>query len=166
MRGSKSKWQMINKLQGKTRERKKELKLYRENGGEVEESKCEEVIGEFWEQIYRKNGDKMEDVWDLEQRRQYSEDLAKSRAREEDPSELWLPKVGDQYANVRVMDMEVKEEDVVRALQSWKARRAGGLDGVKPEMFKELQKSENDEAGYGEGNVREKNRKTGEHQGQ
>ena len=141
MKGGRDLWRMIDKLKGKKVDRRKDLKVYRENGEELKGDQCGLEIKKFWEKIYRKNGNNMEEEWSEVKRREYMEMIRRERLREEDPSELWLPRVGDPYRNVRVMKLEVREKDVVAVLGGLKSGRAGGVDGITPEMFRELRNS-------------------------
>ena len=87
------------------------------------------------------HGNRIERRWGEEEREQYREMLERLKRREEDPHETWLPSVGDAYWNVSAMEFEVKEEDIRRALKELKSGKAGGLDGLKPELYKSLQGS-------------------------
>lgn len=88
MKGGKQLWRMIEKLKSNGREKKQDTKLYTEEGEEVEEDKYDKVIKEFWEKIYRKNGNKMDEAWNQETQNEYREDLNKIKARERNPNEL------------------------------------------------------------------------------
>lgn len=141
-RGGREMWKMIDKLKGKCKEKKKDLKLFNENEEEICEEEYEEKVRQFWEGIYKKNRNRIQEEWNEEKQRKYREMLDRERAREEDTEELWLPKVGNHYSNVRVMRINIEKEDVCRVLKKMKAGKAGGTDNLKPEMYKELIKDE------------------------
>ena len=133
---------MVRKLKGEKTKGNKKLKLYTEEGEELEEGKCGEEAKQFWEGIYRMHENRMEEVWNGEIREQYEEALRRFEEREANPEEMWLPRVGNPYWNVRVMEIGVEGVDVRRALQKMKNRKAGGCDGLKPEMYKVLRDSD------------------------
>ena len=44
----------------------------------------------------------------------------------------------DPYKKVKVIRFEINEEDVKKVLESLKTRKAAGLDGLRPELYKGL----------------------------
>ena len=138
MGGGKHMWKMIKKLKGEKVEKRERVKLYTEEGEELESELYEEEIRGFWQDIYQMHGNEIEREWGLEKREEYEEKLARTRRREEDPNELWLPRLGDPYWNVRTMEFEVGEEDIRKVLRELKSGKAGGLDGLKTELYKAL----------------------------
>ena len=134
-------WKMIRVLKGERTDDKKEVRLFTAEGQELEEEKYEREIRGYWGNIYRKYESVTDKEWNERKIIEYEESLEVERAREEDPGELWLPRIGQPYRNVKVMKFDIKERDVEKIIQGLKNKRAGGNDGATPEMYKELGKS-------------------------
>ena len=134
-------WKMIKKLKGEKRKKEEKVKLYNEEGEELEEERYEEQIRGFWQRIYQMHGNDIEREWGEEEKEVYEELLERTKRREEDSSEMWLPRVGNPYWNIRTMKFEVEEEKIRKILREMKNGRAGGLDGLKPELYKALERS-------------------------
>ena len=106
----------------------------------------EDVVN-FWQDIYRTHPNRMEEMWTEERRRIYEEELEirRRQQREEERRErgLILPRVVlDPYRNIRVMDVHINKEEIRKTLKRLKNGKAGGVDGLKPEMYKVLEGSE------------------------
>ena len=61
---------MINKLKGTERE-ERETPLYEEDGVVMEETKTEEEMLKYWDDIYRKRENKMKCEWDRDKSEEY-----------------------------------------------------------------------------------------------
>ena len=138
MKKGKDMWKMINKLKGGRIEKKDILKLYTEEGVEIDEINGQEEIKRFWQGIYNMHENKMEEVWNETKKIEYDRKLREAKERERNPGELWLPRLGDPYANVKVMKFNIEEEDVEKVLRGLKSRKAAGVDGLRSELYKEL----------------------------
>ena len=138
MKGGRDIWKMIKKLKGGNQERVRVNRLFGEDGEEIAGEEHEEAMGRYWRGIYGKHKNTIQHVWNQEKRQEYEDRLISDREREGNKVELWLPKLGDPYRNIRVMTFQVGGEEVKRALARLKNGRAGGRDGLKPELYKEL----------------------------
>ena len=139
-------WERINKLRGREK-KKKELRIYDEAGEELEGGRMREEIERFWQGVYKTHPNKMEEIWTEESRRTYERELEIRRGEEREEvnqeRRIVLPRVVvDPYRNIKVMDVDIKKENVIRILRKMKNGRAGGVDGLKPEMYKVLEGSE------------------------
>ena len=141
MKKGKDMWKMIDKLKGGRVKKKDTLKLYTEEGVELNRVECQEEIKNFWQGIYKMHGNKMEEVWDVTNKIEYEEKLRRTRERERNPRELWLPRLGDPYRNIKVMKFSIEEGDVEKALGRLRNGKSAGVDGLKPELYKELTSS-------------------------
>ena len=142
MKKGKEMWNMIYKLKGEKVKKKDEMKIYNEEGEEMENIECQEEMTRYWQGIYTKNGNRMDEVWNEEKKREYENIVRETRERENDTREMGLPRVGDPYRNVKTMKLKIEKKDVERAFRRIKGGKSGGIDGLKPEMYKEM-------AGYG-----------------
>ena len=125
---------MIKKLKGEKRKKEEKVKLYNEEGEELEEERYKEQIRGFWHGIYQMHGNDIEREWREEEKEEYEELLERTKRREEDSSEMWLLRVGNPYWNIKTMKFEVEEEKIRKILKEMKNGRTGGLDGLKPEL--------------------------------
>ena len=66
-KGGKELWNNIRKISGKE-VKKKELKIYDEDGKELEEIEAKEKIERFWKQIYQTHQNKIEEYWNQEEK--------------------------------------------------------------------------------------------------
>ena len=108
MKGGRDLWKMVRKLKGEKVNGNRKLKLYTEDGEELEEEKYEDEIRNFWEGIYKLHENKMEETWNGERMEEYENALRRFRERETNPEEMWLPRPADIYWNVRVMEMLIE----------------------------------------------------------
>ena len=134
-------WKMIKKLKGEKIKEEK-VKLYTEEGEELEEERYEERMREFWQNIYQMHGNEIDKEWGEEKIEEYEEVLEAMRRREENIAEMWLPRLGNPSWNVRRMKFEVREESIRKILGELRSGKVGGLDGLKPELYKVLLGSE------------------------
>ena len=75
MKKGKEMWNMIYKLKGEKVKKKDEMKIYNEEGEEMENIECQEEMTRYWQGIYTKNGNRMDEVWNEEKKeriRKYS----------------------------------------------------------------------------------------------
>ena len=49
-----------------------------------------------------------------------------------------LPRIRDKYREIKTEHQEIKENEVLEILGKIKGKKSTGLDGIKPEMYKEL----------------------------
>ena len=134
-------WNIIHKLKGGRIKEKEDLKLYTEEGVEIDENKCKEEIIKVWQGIYKMHRNRMGEEWNDQKKLEYELKIREARERETRQNEMWLPRIGDPYRNIKVMTMEIQKEDIEKVLRRLKGRKAGGLDGLKPEMYKVLGES-------------------------
>ena len=81
-------------MKGEKVKKREAVKLYTEDGEELEEERYEEKVREFWQGIYQMHGNEIEEEWGKEKRREHGQGLEQTKRRENDPTEMWLPRVG------------------------------------------------------------------------
>lgn len=79
-KGRKKMWRMINKLKGKCKEKKNDLKLFNENEEEICDNEFEKKkIRQFWEGIYKKTRNRIQEEWNEEKQRKYEKCWTESK---------------------------------------------------------------------------------------
>ena len=73
-KGGKELWKNIRKISGKE-VKKKELRIYDEEGKEMEEIEAKEKIERFWKQIYQTYQNKIEEYWNQEEKETYEREM-------------------------------------------------------------------------------------------
>ena len=133
-------WDHINKLKGK-RNTCKGLVLHNEENKPMEPEHMEREIGEYWKNIYGMHENKIGEVWTQQIREEYEENLQRIREQqqEEERREEGRPRLPriilNPYSKIGPMNLKIEKEDVRKAVRKMKNKKAGGNDGVKPEMF-------------------------------
>ena len=69
-KGGKELWKNKRKISGKE-VKKKELRIYDEDGKELEEIEAKEKIERFWKQIYQTHQNKINEYWSQEEKETY-----------------------------------------------------------------------------------------------
>ena len=165
--GGKKIWECIKKLKGETVKEKGPLRVYDEDGKELEREKAKEEVKKFWSNIYRKHDNDIEETWDARCKEEYIREYDRLKRNIEEKQAVRLNRVQDlegaernclQTCPVEIIehiDMTRKveggfmyleeecitEERVIKCLNKMKNKRAGGIDKIKAEMYKELGKS-------------------------
>ena len=88
-KGGKELWKNIRKISGKE-VKKKELRIYDEDGKELEEIESKERIERFWKQIYQTHQNKINEYWNQEENETY--EIEMERIEEQDREETNKPK--------------------------------------------------------------------------
>ena len=71
-------WEHINKLRGKSNDAKKEVTLYDEEGQKEKVEDYPKKLKEFWETVYKKEENKIPDVWNNSEKEEYERVLKKT----------------------------------------------------------------------------------------
>ena len=135
-------WDNIRKLRGEEMRRQEQVAIYDKNGEKMEEREMEETIRYHWNGVLKKHPNRMTEKWTNEKKEQYEEMLKNcSKIEKKEEGKIQLPRVGEPYKKIKVMENgEITEEEVRKILKKIKNRKAGGVDGMKGEMYKELEK--------------------------
>ena len=142
-RSGRKMWEHIGKLKGEVKPRRS-LKIYDELGEELKGRESVLQMKTYWEQIYKMSPNKMTDVWNETLRQRYVEQMEvfeETVRITQNP--LNLPRVGDPYKRIVPMNMHITMDKLVKAMKKMKNRRAGGEDGLRPEMYKVFEKNGN-----------------------
>ena len=120
--------------------KKKELRIYDEEGKELEEIEAEKRIERFCKQTYQTHQNKINEYWNEVEKETYDREMERieEQDREKEPNKGILRIVLDPYKNVKVNRFEINEEEVKKVLEKLKTGKAAGLDGLRPELYKEL----------------------------
>ena len=138
--GGKELWKKnIRKISG-NEVNKKEVRIYNEDGKELEEIEAEERIERFWKQMYQTHQNRINEYWNQEEKETYEIEMERieEQDREEETNEDIPRIVLDPYKKVKVNRFEVNEEEVKKVLEKLKTGKAAGLEGLKAELYKEL----------------------------
>ena len=160
IRNDKSKkklWTEINKLQGKD-VKKKETKLYREDGSIIEEEQqIIQEMEEYWKNIYQKHENNSCQVWNEDQKQKYKQYLENTSVkgpyiieetgqkiphclREHIDSAVKINE--DTSINETMQKPEITVKELENALTNIKNNKAPGPDGIKGELLKALANNE------------------------
>ena len=165
--GRKKMWEYIRMLKGEKAKDKNTLRIYGEDGVELERGEVEEEIKGFWNGVYRKHRNDIEKVWNTEIKEAYTreyeqikKDIEQNQAvKLEDINELRA--VGWQHAEtcgkevrehmemarrakegiIYLEEESIKEDRVIKCINRMKNKKAVGTDKIKSELYKELAKS-------------------------
>ena len=141
-RNSDKMWKMIGKLRGNDGNGRR-VKLYGEDGEEIEEVDEGGEMMRYWRTIYQKDVNRVNDVWNGERRNEYRERVIGvgqvEHVRAEGEGGLNIPRIG-RVGGVRDWMHEVCFErgDVERRLKRIKDGKQPGPDGMKGEIYKAL----------------------------
>ena len=138
-KGGKELRKNIRKISGKE-VKKKELRMYDEDGKELEEIEAQERIERFWKQIYQAHQNKKNEYLNQEEKETYEIEMERieEQDREEETNEDIPRIVLDPYKKVKVNRFEISEEEVKKVLKKLKTCKSAGLDGLRAELYKEL----------------------------
>ena len=174
--GNNKMWENIKELRGIESKRDRELKVYNNEGKELTGIEKEKEIREFWEGIFRKHKNRIEEIWDVGERTRHRENIDSIRNRnvelirykvdnrirehidgvmrvEGRNGELigtvereirtqgdivGIQRVRDKYREIVTRDHRIEEKEVKETLKKVKGKKSAGLDGLKPELYKEL----------------------------
>ena len=134
-KGGKELWKNIRKISGKE-VKKKELRIYDEDGKELEEIEGKVKIERFWKQIYQTHQNKINEHWNQEEKETYEIEMERIEEQDrEETNEDILRIVLDPYKKVKVNRFEISEEEVKKVLEKLKTGKSAGLDGLKAELY-------------------------------
>ena len=137
-KGGKELWKNIRKISGKE-VKKKELRIYDEDGKELEEIEAKEKIERFWKQIYQTHQNKIEEYWNQEEKETYEREMERIEEQDREETNEDIPRlVLDPYKKVKVNRFEISEEEVRKVIEKLKTGKSAGLDGLRAELYKEL----------------------------
>ena len=101
-KGGKELWKNIRKISGKE-VKKKELRIYDEDGKELEEIEAKEKIERFWKQIYQTHQNKIEEYWNQEEKETYEREMDRIEEQDREETNEDIPRlVLDPYKKVKV----------------------------------------------------------------
>ena len=73
-------WEQINTLKGKVKSRS-EITIYDEDGEELGKEKIQEETNKFWNSIYRKSSNNIQDIWNTEKRLEYRDRIQNQKSK-------------------------------------------------------------------------------------
>ena len=127
----------IRKISGKE-VKKKELRIYDEDGKEMEETEAKEKTERFWKQIYQTQN-KIEEYWNQEEKETYEREMERIEEQDREGTKEDIPRlVLDPYKKVKVNRFEISEEEVKKVIEKLKTGKSAGLDGLRAELYKKL----------------------------
>ena len=143
---SKALWENISKLRGNQIARNKEIHLFTEEGKPMEEEEEQEAFHGFWESVYQKHKNRIDEVWNSESKEQYEQDLANQQEELEFhgcsfPRELreHLDMIGHmERPPSRMIEPYISTGIVSKCVQSLKNKTSAGPDEIKPELYKAM----------------------------
>ena len=142
-------WENINKLRNSKEKKGEELQIYKRDGEILPRSEVEKEILNEWEKIYRKHDNKIDTVWNEDLMRRYKgemEDEENKREIGEIPNRNIIEHLDAAMGIVNaIIPMESPTIDIRKVRQTLKQLRnnkAAGPDGLKPELYKAMEKSE------------------------
>ena len=137
-------WQNINKLIGKGKKEKEELKVYKEDGQELNEQEIKTEVPKYWREYLGKGTNEINKIWNKEQSKEYREKWEEVKS---EPEFVILPggvfKVERPEQEIAPMKLKVIEKETMNdKLENLKNKKASGPNLLKPELYKELGNSE------------------------
>ena len=137
-KGGKELLKNIRKISGKG-VKKKELRIYDEDGKELEEIEAKEKIENSWKQIYQTHQNKINEYWNQEEKEIYEIEMERIEEQDREETNEDIPRIVlDPYKKVKVNKFEISEEEVKKVLEKLKTGKSAGLDGLRAELYKEL----------------------------
>ena len=91
-KGGKELWKNIRKISGK-QVKKKELRIYDEDGKELEEIEAKEKIERFWKQIYKTHQNKIEEYWNQEEKEPYKREMERIEEQDREETNEDIPRL-------------------------------------------------------------------------
>ncbi len=157
-------WEHIRKLKGENIKGKGDLKIYGEDGIELDREVGRGEVKNYWSNIYRRHENDITNTWNTNSREEYLREYERARQEIEDKKSIKLDKREELEESEREymrtcavevlehMDMarrteggfikleeeSITEERVIKCLNKMKNKRAVGTDGIKTEMYKEI----------------------------
>ena len=123
-KGGKELWKNIRKISGKE-VKKKELKIYDEDGKELEEIEAKEKVERFWKQIYQTHQNKIEEYWNQEEKETYEREMERIEEQGREERNEDIPRLVlalDTYKKIKVNRFEISEEEVNKSYREIKDR--------------------------------------------
>ena len=126
-------WDNIRRLRDKRED--KQIELYNENGEKIEETEVEKELKQYWEGIYQKHENKINDSWN-------QNDINKLNTIIQE--QIYSKETREHFDMVMKTENEIKEmeecifeeEEVKEVLNRIKNKKAPGPDGLKGELYK------------------------------
>ena len=137
-KGGKELWKNIRKISGKE-VKKKELRIFDEDGKELDEIEAKEKIERLWKQIYPTHQNKINEYWNQEEKETYDIEMERIEEQDREETNEDIPRIAlDPYKKVKVNRFEIIEEEVKKVLEKLKTGKSARLDGLRAELYKEL----------------------------
>lgn len=135
-------WDNIYKLIGKKTKRNEEMRVFNNEGQELDEQDIMREVPKFWREYLGKETNEISLAWNKEK----SEEVRSKREREinSEPSFMIVPG-GIFKVKQKITPMELKEigkDTITGELEKIKSNKAPGPNSLKPVLYKELGKSE------------------------
>ena len=140
-RGGKRLWECMDKLMGRNKKREEKIEVYGENGAKMEEGEAADRIEEVFKEIYKSDRKELTPVHSGMWGRGAKEDLERMYART-NPSRINLEGVTIYEGIVPMSEPKMCDETTKIELRGLKEGKAAGLNKLKPEVYKELGKSD------------------------
>lgn len=137
-------WENIDALRNK--ERKEEnIQLYDTEGNKLEQVAAEKKLEEYWKGIYEKHENRIDIVWNTEEKEEYNRKLERERSIVIQDSIFayilreHLDAVDEVEHQIRPMEKpDISVEKVERRVKKLKNKKAAGPDGLKAEIYKAM----------------------------
>ena len=133
-------WKNINILKGKVKE-EKENKFYNEKGEEMNQEEAADGISEYWGKIGKKHKFEI-----TEEKREMIRKELEKEIEKTDETVLQINEHLDmailEKQIVPMRKIEITKEKIKEIIKNLKNNKAAGPDSIKPEIFKEIGKSD------------------------
>ena len=143
-------WEKLNYLRGKNKTRKIETQIFDENGTKIEENKLKEDMTLFWEGIYRKTGNNIEEAW-TQTKEQYSLELENQNVQINGyrfPVGIqehmdYAIEIRPEERHINPMDVpKITPEQLEIQIRKMKNKKAPGNNKLTSELYKEVAKND------------------------
>lgn len=80
----------INKLKGSEKKENNTIRIFGEDGHELEKCKMKEEIENFWSTVYRKHESNTSEVWNNERKEEYEKDYEEMKKKIQEGKEVFF----------------------------------------------------------------------------
>lgn len=144
-------WENIDMLRNNNKKREESVQIYNEQGEilEIEEAKGELI--KFWEGIYGRHENNIDNEWNEEKKKEYEESQRGNEGHIELDSGLKIPwELREHYDMILPIQGKIKNmkepkidrDKTIKCLKKLKKGKSAGPDGLRPEYYKALLKSD------------------------